>query len=556
MTRLTPTLLAALMAAACVTNAPAQVSGGIDGARVSETVKVLASDAFEGRAPGTAGEAKTVAFLSEQFRTLGLEPGGEAGTYLQTVPLTHTRMAAPSVLKLSGAGADWGLKNEEDIYLATARPVEAISAQNLPLVFVGYGVKAPERGRDDFKGADLKGKIAVFLINDPDFEAAPDEAVAGRFGGRAMTWYGRWVYKYEIAARLGAAGALIIHDTPGAGYGWTTVTAPHSEVFDVVRKPGAPQAVPFQGWLSGAMAETLFTRAGLDLKALRTAARRDDFKPVAIGKARLSIEAKVSHDQVESHNVIARLPGKTHPDESIMYGAHWDAYGVGPADAQGRTIRAGANDDALGTAGVLEIARQFANGPQPERSLVFAIWTAEERGLLGSETYATRPTYPLEKTVANITLDVLQTAGKAKDLVLIGMGQNDLEDRLATLAADQGRTLTPDSAPERGLFYRADHFSVAKRGVPTLLIMGLGGGADLIEGGRAAGERWVADYTANCYHKACDAWSADWDLSGAVEDIDLAYRLGRDLANSRDWPQWKDGSEFRPVRDQSAATRN
>lgn len=544
-----------LIASFTASGALAQVSGGIDGARISQDVQVLASDAFEGRAPGTVGEAKTIAWLSERFKALGLEPGGENGTYLQTVPLTHTRLSPPSLLSLRTAAGVQPLTHEQDIYLATARPVERLSVKDLPLIFVGYGVKAPERQRDDFKGVDLKGKIAVFLINDPDFEAAADEPVAGRFGGRAMTWYGRWVYKYEIAARLGAAGALIIHDTPGAGYGWSTVTAPHSEVFDVVRQPDALQAVPFQGWLSGAAAEDLFRKAGLDLKALRVAARRDDFKPVAIGDARLSIEAAVKSDQVQSHNVIARLPGKTRPDETILYGAHWDAYGIGPADAQGRTIRPGANDDGLGTAAVLEIARQFVQGPRPDRSVVFALWTAEERGLLGSETYASRPTYPLETTVANITLDVLQTAGKAKDMVLIGMGQNDLEDRLATLAAAQGRTLTPDSAPERGLFYRADHFSVAKRGVPTLLIMGLGGGADLIEGGRAAGERWVADYTANCYHKTCDAWSADWDLSGAVEDIDLAYRLGRDLAHTRDWPQWKAGSEFRPVRDKSAGVR-
>lgn len=544
-----------LIASFATTGALAQVSGGIDGARISQDVKVLASDAFEGRAPGTAGEAETIGWLSERFKALGLEPGGENGTYLQTVPLTHTRLATPSLLSLRTAAGTQALTHEQDIYLATARPVERLSVKELPLVFVGYGVKAPERQRDDFKGVDLKGKIAVFLINDPDFEAAADEPVAGRFGGRAMTWYGRWVYKYEIAARLGAAGALIIHDTRGAGYGWSTVTAPHSEVFDVVRQPDALQAVPFQGWLSGAAADDLFRKAGLDLKALRVAARRDDFKPVAIRDARLSIEATVQSDQVQSHNVIARLPGKTRPAESIMYGAHWDAYGIGPADAQGRTIRPGASDDGLGTAAVLEIARHFVQGPKPDRSVVFALWTAEERGLLGSETYASRPTYPLETTVANITLDVLQTAGKAKDMVLIGMGQNDLEDRLATLAATQGRTLTPDSAPEHGLFYRADHFSVAKRGVPTLLIMGLGGGADLVEGGRAAGERWVADYTANCYHKTCDAWSADWDLSGAVEDIDLAYRLGRDLAHSRDWPQWKTGLEFRPVRDKSAGVR-
>ena len=259
---------------------------------------------------------------------------------------------------------------------------------------------------------------------------------------------------------------------------------------------------------------------------------------------------------MQSRNVLAKLAGTTHPDEVILFGAHWDAYGIGPPDAQGQTIRRGANDDGLGIAGVLELARAFARGPRTERTLLFAAWTAEEAGLFGSETFGVRPLVALEKTVADLTIDVMQTAGPARDVVLIGAGQNELEHDLARAAYAQGRTVTPDPKPERGLFYRADHFSLAKRGVPTLLLMALGGGEDLVSGGRIAGDAWVADYTAHCYHQPCDAWSPNWDLRGAAEDVDLYYRIGRDLGNSRRWPEWRPTSEFKAIRDTSGAARH
>jgi Zn-dependent M28 family amino/carboxypeptidase len=258
---------------------------------------------------------------------------------------------------------------------------------------------------------------------------------------------------------------------------------------------------------------------------------------------------------VQSQNVLAKITGAKRPGETVMFGAHWDAYGIGQPDAKGATIRRGANDDGLGVAGVLEIARAFAKAPRPDRTVAFALWTAEERGLLGSESYAAHPIYPIDRTAADLTMDVLSTAGPAHDLVLVGAGQDSLERDLAQAAAAQGRTITPDFHPEKGLFYRADHFSLAKRGVPTLLIMAMAGGPDLIDGGRAAGQRWVDDYTANCYHKTCDAWSPDWDLRGAAEDVDLIFTLGRDLANSRRWPDWNDGSEFKPVRAKSQSAR-
>jgi Zn-dependent M28 family amino/carboxypeptidase len=312
--------------------------------------------------------------------------------------------------------------------------------------------------------------------------------------------------------------------------------------------------VLLQGWIQRAAAVDLFRRAGLDFEAVKRQARGGAFRPIDLGAA-FSADLPVTSRRVESRNVIARLPGTRHPDETIMFSGHWDAYGTGPADARGDTIRNGAHDDALGIAGVLEIARAFAAGPRPARTLLFAAWTGEERGLLGSEYGAANPLYPAETMVANITLDTLQSAGPARDVILIGEGQSDLQDLMARMARGQGRTVTPDAQPQRGLFYRADHFPFAKRGVPVLLLMALGGGVDLVEGGREAGDRWVSDFTARCYHQPCDEWSPAWDLRGAAQDVSLAYRIGRALANSRAWPQWRATSEFRAVREQSAAQR-
>ena len=524
-------------------------------AEMSATVKVLASDAFQGRAPGTPGEAKTVAYLIKRFKALGLKPGGPGGAWTQAVPLVRTQVGAEPKLVVAGAGDEVNLIQGETAYVSTVRPVDHLSIGKAPMVFVGYGVAAPERGWDDFKGADLKGKVAVFLVNDPDFEAQPGEPVAGKFGGKAMTYYGRWTYKYEEAARRGAIAALIVHDTPGAGYGWSTVIAPQGEAYDIRRGAGDPQPLLLQGWLREDAAADLFKRAGLDFEAEKRSARTADFHPVALRDETFSADFSVRHEVVESHNVLARIAGTKRPDETVIYGAHWDAYGVGKPDATGQTIRRGANDDGLGVAGELEIARAFMHGPRPDRTVVFAAWTAEERGLLGSETYAVHPVYPLAKTAANLAMDILNSAGPSRDVVLIGVGQDSLEGDLVKAAAAQGRTVSPDTHPEKGLFYRADHFSLAKRGVPTLLLMAIGGGPDLVDGGRPAGDRWVADYTANCYHKTCDAWSPTWDLRGAAQDVDLLYEVGHRLANSDRWPMWNATSEFGPVRAKSKAAR-
>ena len=531
-------------------------TGSISADRLSAHVQVLASEDFAGRAPGGAGEEKTVDYLVEQFKTLGLSPGGRRGSWTQAVSLWHTRVASP--LSLSVTGGTSGpvqLLQGTDVAVETTRPQSRVSIDDAPLVFVGFGAHAPERDWDDFGDIDLAGKIAVFLVNDPDFSATDDEPVAGVFGGRRMTYYGRWAYKFEEAQRRGALGALVIHEDEAAGYGWSVAASAPGDNFSLVEPDGTAQRMALQGWLHSDAAEVLFARAGLAFSQERELARKPTFSAYPLGDLRLSGNMDVAVARIESRNVLARLPGTVHANETIMVASHWDSYGIGKPDAQGRTVRPGANDDALGTAGIIEIARALKNAPPLQRSVVFAAWTAEESGLLGSASYAADPVYPIETTVANFTLDILQTAGPARDVILIGEGQSDLQEDLARAAAVQGRYVTPENLPENGLFYRADHFSMARVGVPVLLIMGIAGGADLVEGGREAGDAWIADYVGNCYHQTCDAWSADWDLRGAVQDIEIIHAIVRDLGNSRRWPTWYEGSEFKAIRDASDASR-
>lgn len=527
----------------------------IDIQRLSEIVKTLASDEFEGRAPGGLGEEKTVAYLIDRFQALGLQPGGEDGKWTQAVPLIHTRVRGPANVQIKTAEGIQVLEQARDIEFSTTRPTESIDIKNADLVFVGFGADAPERDWDDFGDVDLNGKVAIFLVNDPDFSAASNEPVAGRFGNRRMTYYGRWTYKFEEAARRGAIAALVIHEAEAAGYGWNVASSSPGENYSIVSKPEDIAPVMLRGWLHGDAAASLFDAAGLSLQQQRELARRPEFSAFELENVSFSADLKIDVERIMSQNVLAVLPGSSHPDESIMVSAHWDAYGLGEPDEQGRTVRPGANDDALGMAGVLELARVLSNAPAMSRSVVFAAWTAEESGLLGSEAYASNPIVPLEKTVANLTLDILQTAGLARDVILVGEGQSELENDLRLAAEKQGRVVTPESLPENGLFFRADHFSVARRGVPVLLIMGIAGGADLVDGGRAAGDQWIADYTGNCYHQTCDEWSSEWDLRGAAQDIGLFKTIIQDLGNSRRWPQWYEGSEFKAIRDSSSAAR-
>ena len=522
---------------------------------LSNIVKVMASDDFEGRAPGTPGEDKTVAYLIAQMQKIGLEPGGAKGSWTQAVPMMRSEVKSPLKMTFSSPETVLSLDQGISVSVDTATALTNITAADLPVVFVGFGANAPEQDWDDYGDIDLTDKLVIYLVNDPDFAAEPDEPVAGRFGNRRMTYYGRWAYKFEEAARRGAFGALVIHETKAAGYDWSVAAAGAGENVSLANKDPKALPVKLQGWLHNDAAHELLATAGHDLDALRVKARQPEFQAFELEGIRFDADLEVDITTFDSQNVLGLIPGSARPDEVIMASAHWDAYGVGAPDEQGRTVRAGANDDALGSAGILELARVIKAQPALERSVLLAFWTAEEAGLVGSMAYAADPIFPIEKTVANFTLDILQTAGAAKDVILVGKGQSELEDDLARVAEAAGRYVTEENLPENGLFYRADHFSMARVGVPVLLMMGIAGGADLVVGGREAGNQWIADYVGNCYHKPCDAWSADWDLTGAVQDIELFHQLISELGNAKRWPAWKQGSEFKALREQSASVR-
>ena len=532
---------------------PALPSTPIDPARLSEHVRVLASDAFQGRGPATPGEAKAIDYIAKAFAAAGVQPGGEHGGWFQNVPLARFAVTGPVRMSLAAGGVTEPLAQGEQAVVQTLLPVNHVTVANAPLVFVGYGVRAPECGWDDFKGVDLHGKIAVVLINDPDFEAPQLTRGPGCFGGRAMTYYGRWTYKYEEAARQGALGMLIVHETAPAAYGWATVKNSNANAqFDIVRADPARAHALVQGWIQRDVTVDLFRKAGLDFEAEKRAAQASNFRPVALKGASFSADYAVDHSQIVSHNVLGRLPGAKRPDETVIYSAHWDHLGVGEPDARGDRIFNGAVDNATGVAALIELARVYAHAPRTDRSVLFLAVTAEEKGLLGSEYYATHPLYPAARTVADLNMDALAPDGAARDVSISGGGKVDLEDRLAADAKREGRYFTPDLEPEKGHFYRSDHFSFAKVGVPG---MSAESGEDLYVGGKAAGAAFRADYVAHRYHQPADEWSPNWDLRGAAIDVGLLYTLGRELADSDAWPQWKAGAEFKPIRDQSAAER-
>ncbi len=525
----------------------------ISAAALSEHIRVVSSDAFEGRGPATPAEIKTIDYIVEQFKKEGLTPGGDShgrwGAWTQDVPLARFEVKGPVTMSLNEGGAVVPLAQGEQAVVQTLTPVDHVAIKAAPLVFIGYGVKAPERHWDDFKGVDLHGKIAVVLINDPDYEAD----LGGRFDGKAMTYYGRWTYKYEEAARQGALGMLIIHETGPAAYGWQTVRNSNGNAqFDIVRADASKAHPLLQGWIQRDVAVELFRKAGLDFEAAKKAAQREDFRPVALTGESFSADYAVDHSQIVTHNVVARVVGKTRPDETVFYTAHWDHLGVGAPDARGDRIYNGAVDNGTGVAALLELGRAFAQAPRTERSVVFLVVTAEEKGLLGSAYYASHPIYPLAKTVADINLDALDTDGLARDVTASGTGQLTLQDDLIAFAKADGRYFTPDPTPEQGHFFRSDHFSFAKVGVPALSV---GSGQDLVNGGVPAGAAWQKEYVAHRYHQPADEWRADWDLSGEVADLTLVYQLGRHLADSDEWPVWKDGSEFKAVRDATAGER-
>lgn len=508
-------------------------------------LKVLASDEFGGRGPGTDGEEKTVQYLREQFQRLGLQPGN-GDSYFQTVPMVETTVdLAASKLALTQGGARRDLAFGTDAVAVSKQAKADIAVADSPLVFVGYGVNAPEAGWNDYAGLDVRGKTVVMLINDPGFHANDTSL----FEGRRMTYYGRWTYKFEEAARQGAAAALIIHDTAGAGYGWDVVKNSWSGTqHDLSASDDPAPRLPMQGWLSAETATQLFAKAGLDLDAQRAAAGRRGFKAVPLGDARFDATLHSTVKQSQSRNVIAKLPGSKHPDEAIVYMAHWDHLGTHPEEA-GDNIYNGAIDNGTGVAGVLEIAEEFTVvKPKPERSIVFLLVTLEESGLLGSAYYAAHPPIPLANTVAAINLDAMPVVGRTKDLIVIGLGNSEMDDLLRPIAAKQDRVLVEESAPEKGLFFRSDHFSFAKAGVPALYVKG---GVDHREKGRDYGLSVIDDYTAKRYHKAGDQFDSNWDLRGIVDDLDAVFEVGKKLASSRDWPNYREGNAFRAVREKS-----
>ncbi len=547
-------LVPVLALAACAPSArpPGAPSSNtaIDPDRLAAHVRVLASDEFLGRGPATAGEEKAIAYVAEQFRAAGLRPGGLNGGWYQEVPLNQYAIVGAPDLSITVAGRRQALTQGEQIAVrASMRNVDRVDIQAAPLVFLGYGVRAPERNWDDFKGTDVRGTVGIVLVNDPDFETGQ-----GDFGGKAMTYYGRWTYKYEEAARQGLAGMLVVHETAPASYGWPTVKNSNTNVmFDIVRPDPAAVHPPLEGWIQRDVTVELFRAAGLEFETLKRLAQTPAFRPVPLGDATFSAHFAVQRATIRSQNVLARLPGTAHPDETILYGAHWDHLGVGAPDGRGDSIYNGAVDNATGTAAVLELARVFAAGPRLERSVVFAAWTAEEKGLLGSEYYAANPVYPLETTVAGFNVDALAPTGPARDVLIVGYGHSDLEDRLQAVVSAAGRVIARDPHPEAGYFFRSDHFPLAKRGVPMLYI---DSGFDLVSGGMAAGEAVDSSYRRDRYHQPADEYDASsWRFEGMAQDLTAVYRIGADLARSRAWPNYRPTSEFRSIRDGSSARR-
>ena len=552
MKRLSSFVILAALTACAPSAQPGSTPGSasVSTDRIAADIRTVSSDAFLGRGPATPAEEMTVNYIRDRLQAAGLQPGGPNGSWFQEVPLIKADIVGAPSLTVNVNGQATTLKQGEQIAVrASMQNVDRVSIQNAPIVFLGYGVRAPERNWDDFKGENLRGKVGLVLINDPDFETGQ-----GDFGGKAMTYYGRWTYKYEEAARQGLAGMLVVHETAPASYGWATVKNSNTNtMLDIVRTNPAEVHPLLEGWVQRDDVVRLFTAVGQDFEALKKRAQTREFRPVTLGNATFSASYQVKRETIRSKNVLGRLAGTTHPNETILFGAHWDHLGVGAPDARGDTIYNGAVDNGTGIGAVLELARLFAAGPRTQRSLVFAFWTAEEKGLLGSEYYASNPVYPLETTVAGFNIDALSPTGRARDVLVVGSGQTDIEDRLKNVLASRSRVMTPDATPEAGYFFRSDHFPMAKRGVPMLY---MDSGIDLLTGGTAAGSAADAAYRRDAYHQPADEYNAaTWNLAGIAEDVAVLHQLGLQLANSREWPNYLQTSEFRPVRDKSAATR-
>lgn len=507
------------------------VYNSISDADIREPLKVLSSDEFEGRLPTTEGEKKTIDYLVSEFTKAGLKPGN-GDSFLQKVALMEIT-ADPDMTMTIG---DNTFAYKEQMVASSKREQSSVSLEDSELVFVGYGVNAPEYDWNDYEGLDVEGKTVVMLINDPGFE----NPESGKFQGTTMTYYGRWSYKYEEASRQGAAGAIIVHETAPASYGWSVVANSWSgPQYGLVSADKGASRVAVEGWLTLDAAKKVFADAGLDFDTEKANAMQGPYNKAMDIKA--SVTVKNTFEKSESNNVIATLPGTEFPDEHIIYTAHWDHLGKDESK-EGDQIYNGAHDNATGTAAILAMASAYSElSPAPKRSVSFLVVTAEEQGLLGSKFYASNPVIPIENTVANINMDAMNVLGKTKNVAVVGMGKSEMEDYLEAAAAKQGRTLTQEDRPEAGYYYRSDHFSFAKQGVPALYA----------EGGNEPADEETAKYrkrmnviVTGCYHQVCDQYRDDWDLSGIVQDTQMLFDVGVGVANADAWPKWNEASEF------------
>ena len=518
-----------------------EFNAAIDAGDFKEHVKALASDAFGGRGPGTPGEDASIEYIKTQFARIGLQPGN-GSDWFQTVPMVETTADESVVMNLKVGAAQQALKFGTDMVVGTRTGQQQVSIKDSELVFVGYGVDAPERKWNDYDGVDVKGKTVVMLVNDPGFHANDTKL----FDGKRMTYYGRWTYKFDEAAKKGAAAALIIHDAPGASYGWDVVKNSWSgPQYDLPAADDPAPRLPVQGWITGEAADALFKAAGQDLAKLRAAANKPGFKAVPL-KATASLDLNSTTAEKSSRNVVGLLPGSETPDEAIVYMAHWDHLGTHEGES-GDNLYNGAVDNATGVAGILEIAEAFRKAKTPpKRSILFLSVTLEESGLLGSKYYVAHPVIPLDKTVAVINLDALSPVGKANDITVIGSGSSQLEDLLKTEIDKQKRHIVDESNVASGFYFRSDHFNFAKAGVPALYI---NSGLDLVEGGSTVGEAAGKDYNEHRYHKPGDQYDASWNVDGIVQDLNTVYAVGQALANDGQWPNWYEGNPFKSARD-------
>lgn len=512
---------------------------------MKDVTKELSLDSYEGRAPGSPGEVKTVAYLMQKFKAAGLEPGNE-GSWTQDVPLveiTAKNVSALSIADKSGKAMSFAYGSEYVIGSYRETPKTKVDMSDM--VFVGHGIVAPEKGWNDYAGVDVKGKTVVVMVNDPDFDA---KDLTGEFGGKAMTYYGRWTYKYEEAARQGAAAVLIIHDDAPAAYGWNVVNSSWTGTqFLAQSKDAGASQTQANGWIQKSVAKEIFAAAGQDLDKQMAAAKQKGFKAVPLGlKASMSFDNDIARKA--SKNVIGILKGTKRPEEYVLYTAHWDHLGRCTAATDGDDICNGAVDNATGTAALVALAEGHKKAGAPDRSIVFLAVTAEESGLLGSKYYAENPVFPLNQTVGGVNMDAFSMAGPAKNLTVIGMGKSRLDDYLGAAAKAEGRTPEMEPTPEKGFYYRSDHFSFAKLGVPMVYFEG---GDDLVTGGKEAAKAAAEDYEKNRYHAPGDEYDEKWDWSGVMSDLKLYYRVGRMLAMTDAWPNWNDGDEFRAIRDKS-----